>query len=447
MLEFDEAEAPESAHIKVVGVGGGGGNAVNTMITEEVNGVDFIAANTDLQALENNLAQKKIQLGQNLTEGLGAGADPEIGRDSALEDKSRIAEALEGADMVFITAGMGGGTGTGATPVIADIARDLGALTVGVVTKPFNFEGKKRYRQAQQGIELLEDCVDTLITIPNERLLAISGEETRIVDAFKRADEVLLQAVQGISDLITVGGMVNVDFADVRTIMENDHGRALMGTGRASGEDRALEAAEMAVSSPLLEDVSIEGATGILLNVTGGMNMRIHEVNEAARFIEEVADSDAHIIYGQVIDESMQDEIQMTVIATGFERSTRGDRSGDRESTPSSRGPRDERQSSNSTRRGRFLRGDESDDPVRSEPNESNSPQTQREVAERDDDLDQHQGNRADDDSRHESDESRQASLVRSSESVQPASGGLSPSEEEEMQVPTFLRNRKNQDN
>jgi cell division protein FtsZ len=446
MLEFDEAEAPESAHIKVVGVGGGGGNAINTMITEEVGGVDFIAANTDLQALENNLAKKKIQLGENLTDGLGAGADPEVGRDSALEDKGRIAEALDGSDMVFVTAGMGGGTGTGAAPVIADIARELGALTVGVVTKPFHFEGRQRHRQAQQGIELLEESVDTLVTIPNERLLAISGEETRMVDAFKRADEVLLQAVQGISDLITVGGMVNVDFADVRTIMENDRGRALMGTGTASGEDRALEAAEMAVSSPLLEDVSIEGATGILLNVTGGMNMRIHEVNEAANFIEEVADPEAHIIYGQVIDEDMHDEIQMTVIATGFERGT------------SLSPDRNERGGRESTRRGRLLRSDDNDNVQASRRDRQNTTTTTREqkqkqVAERDDDLEQ-RDRRIDDsassspsENRDGEDDSRQASFVRSSESVQPASGGLSPSEEEEMQVPTFLRNRNKQDN
>ena len=318
MLQFDDTEIPESANIKVIGVGGGGGNAVNTMIADGIGGVQFVAANTDLQALDTNMAPVKIQLGGGLTKGLGAGADPDIGRNSALEDHQRIAESLEGADMVFVTAGMGGGTGTGGAPVIANIAREMGALTVGVVTKPFHFEGRRRRRQAEEGIKNLQAAVDTLITIPNQRLLAVSGDDTTILDAFKKADEVLLQAVQGISDLITVRGLVNVDFADVRTIMRG-RGLALMGTGRAAGPTRALEAAEMAISSPLLEDVSIEGATGILINITGGYDMTLREINDAASLIEEAAHEEANIIFGNVIDEGAKDEIKITVIATGFQ--------------------------------------------------------------------------------------------------------------------------------
>jgi len=437
MLEFDDAEAPESADIKVVGVGGGGGNALNTMITEGVNGVEFIAANTDLQALGNNLAQTKIQLGESLTDGLGAGANPEIGRDSALEDQSRIADALQGADMVFVTAGMGGGTGTGATPVIADIACDVGALTVGVVTKPFDFEGRRRRRQAEQGIEHLETAADTLITIPNQRLLAIAGQDTTMIEAFKMADEVLLQAVQGISDLITVGGMVNVDFADVRTIM-NDQGRALMGTGRASGQNRAIEAAEMAVSSPLLEDVSIEGATGILMNVTGGTGMTIHEVSEAAGFIEDVADRDAHIIYGQVIDEDMRDEIEMTVIATGFEQSEQA-----RE--PRQRAAREERGSEQSGREGRQSSRDQSDRLSNPAPAEGGTEQPAAEQTDQPDPSERRRAATAESAPDEEGDEDgRRANFIRSSSgSVQEVSGGLSPREEEEMQVPTFLRNQQ----
>ncbi len=431
MLEFDDAEAPEAADIKVVGVGGGGGNALNTMITEGVNGVEFIAANTDLQALGNNLANTKIQLGESLTDGLGAGANPEIGRDSALADPGRFAEAVPGADMVFVTAGMGGGTGTGAAPVIADIACDVGALTVGVVTKPFDFEGRRRRRQAEQGIEHLQKAVDTLITIPNQRLLAIAGADTTMIEAFKMADEVLLQAVQGISDLITVGGMVNVDFADVRTIM-NDQGRALMGTGRASGQDRAIEAAEMAVSSPLLENVSIEGATGILMNVTGGTGMTIHEVSEAAGFIEDVADRDAHIIYGQVIDEEMRDEIEMTVIATGFEREDRDSEGDQRTSRRRDRGSAGKAAAGEGTGRQGAGRRSSQHDAVGSDR------KTERRRAAKADGADE------------EDDEQRRADFIRSSSSgsVQEVSGGLSPREEEEMQVPTFLRNQQsNQDN
>lgn len=322
MLQFDDAELPKSAKIKVLGVGGGGGNAINTMITEGIRSVEFIAANTDLQALENNLAPIKIQLGGGLTKGLGAGADPEKGRESALEDQARIAEVLKGADMVFVTAGMGGGTGTGAAPVIANIAREQGALTVGVVTKPFQFEGRRRMKQADEGIRNLASAVDTLIIIPNQRLLAVSGENTTMLEAFKKADEVLLHAVQGISDLITITGLVNVDFADVRTIMSGK-GLALMGTGYSSGPSRALEAAEMAISSPLLEDVSIEGATGILVNLTGGLDVTLAEVAEAIGLIEEAAHEDANIIFGNVIDENMRDEIKITVIATGFDQSLR----------------------------------------------------------------------------------------------------------------------------
>ena len=318
MIELDEHGFGD-ALIKVIGVGGGGGNAINTMIEGNIHGVEFLAANTDRQALSNNLAPIRIQLGHGLTKGLGAGANPEVGREAALEDKDQIAAALEGADMVFVTAGMGGGTGTGAAPVIASIARSLGALTVGVVTKPFFFEGNRRRRHAESGTLALREAVDTLITIPNQRLLSITEEQTSMMDAFKKADEVLLNAVQGISDLITFHGIVNVDFADVRTIM-TDQGMALMGTGRSSGARRAIEAATQAVSSPLLEDVSIDGATGILINVTGGPGMTLHEINAASMLIQEAAHDDANIIFGSVIDESMGNDIKVTVIATGFDR-------------------------------------------------------------------------------------------------------------------------------
>ncbi len=306
------------AKLKVVGVGGGGGNAVNTMVASGLKGVDFVVANTDAQALHHAKAPTRLQLGQTLTQGLGAGANPEVGRDAALEDQRLISEALGGADMVFVTAGMGGGTGTGGAPVIARAARERGALTVGIVTRPFQFEGRKRRRQAEAGIEALAAEVDTLIVIPNQRLLAISDEHTTMLDAFKMADQVLFNAVQGISDLITDHGMINVDFADVRTIM-SQKGLALMGTGRASGPNRALEAAQMAISSPLLDDISIEGATGILINFTGGMNLRIAEIEEAASLVEDAAHVDVNLIFGAVIDESMGDEIKITVIATGFD--------------------------------------------------------------------------------------------------------------------------------
>lgn len=316
MLEFEKKQEG-GARLKVVGVGGGGGNAVNTMIVSGLDGVDFISINTDTQALSANKATTKIQIGGDNTRGLGAGANPEVGRSSALEDKDGIAEELEGADMVFVTAGMGGGTGTGAAPIIADIARSLGALTVGVVTKPFTFEGKRRRRQAEEGIIELKAAVDTLITIPNQRLLAIADQDTTLLDAFKKADEVLLFAVQGISDLITTHGLINVDFADVRTIMSNQ-GMALMGTGKASGPGRSVEAATQAINSPLLEDVSVEGAMGILINVTGGPDMGLMEINEAASLVQEAADEDANIIVGSVIDERICDEVKITVIATGF---------------------------------------------------------------------------------------------------------------------------------
>src|SRR5688572_21560651 len=320
MIDFDEIETnTEAAKLKVIGVGGGGGNAIRTMIASGLKGVEFMAANTDMQALQMNPAPVKLQIGNDSTKGLGAGANPEMGRAAALEDRERIAEYLDGADMVFVTAGMGGGTGTGAAPVIAEIARSLGILTVGVVTKPFTFEGSRRRRQAEEGIANLKSVVDTLITIPNQRLLALAGEQTSMLDSFKRADEVLLNAVQGISDLITIGGLINVDFADVRTIMSG-MGRALMGTGRAVGDRRSIEAAQQAINSPLLEDVSIEGATGILINITGGPDLTLFEVNEASSLIQEAAHEEANIIFGSVIDANVKDEVRITVIATGFDK-------------------------------------------------------------------------------------------------------------------------------
>ncbi|HEX7842189.1 MAG TPA: cell division protein FtsZ [Kofleriaceae bacterium] len=314
LIEFDDVN---HAKILVIGVGGGGGNAVNTMISGNLDGVEFVVANTDMQALEANMAPHKVQLGNALTKGLGAGANPDVGRRAAEESMQQIADLISGADMVFVTAGMGGGTGTGAAPVIAQIARDCGALTVGVVTKPFGFEGNKRAKQAVLGIERLESAVDTLIVIPNNRLLALVGTQTSMVEAFRKADSVLLNAVQGISDLMTVPGLINVDFADVRTIMSG-MGRALMGTGIGTGKRRATEAAETAISSPLLEDVSIDGATGILINITGGPDLTLHEVNEASSLIQQAAHEDANIIFGSVIDPNLSEEVRITVIATGF---------------------------------------------------------------------------------------------------------------------------------
>src|SRR5690349_23509443 len=315
MIEFVDASG--AARIKVVGVGGGGGNAVNTMIAAGLPGVDFIAANTDAQALKANLAPIKMQLGEKLTRGLGAGGNPDVGKSAAQEDVERIREYLSEADMIFITAGMGGGTGTGAAPIIAKVAKELGSLTVGVVTKPFTFEGKRRMKQAEEGMKDLKASVDTLIAIPNQRLLSVAGRNSSILETFKKADDVLLQAVRGISDLITVHGLINLDFNDVRTIM-SEMGMALMGAATASGENRAVEAAQKAISSPLLEDVSIQGARGVLINITGGPDLCLHEVNEAASMIQEEAHDDANIIFGAVIDETMTDEIRITVIATGF---------------------------------------------------------------------------------------------------------------------------------
>jgi cell division protein FtsZ len=317
-IEFADETREYQARIKVVGVGGSGGNAINTMINFGLDGVEFITVNTDAQAINSNAAAIKIPIGAAVTRGLGAGADPEKGRKAALEDVTRLKEAIAGADMVFVTAGMGGGTGTGAAPVIAQLAREEGALTVGVVTKPFVFEGRQRARRAEQGIALLTEHVDTLITIPNEKLMMLGDDELTFVDAFRKADEVLFQAVKGISDLITLDGIVNVDFADVRTVM-NSMGRALMGTGCAKGEGRARLAAEQAVMSPLLDNISVDGATGVLINVVGGPDMKMKEIQEAASFIQEQAHEEANIIFGASIDESMGDALKVTVIATGFD--------------------------------------------------------------------------------------------------------------------------------
>ncbi len=317
-LKLDE-EGRTGARIKVVGVGGGGGNAVNRMVSAGFDGVEFIVANTDLQALKNNAAPHKIQIGGKLTKGLGAGADPNVGRQAALEDTEKLIEALDGADMVFVTTGLGGGTGTGAAPVIASLASELGALTIAVVTKPFKFEGKKRQVQSERGLEELRECVDTVITIPNERLLATIARTTSLTDAFTNADDVLRQAIQGISDLILVPGLINLDFADVKTIMSG-MGIAIMGTGLAEGEGRAMAAANFAISSPLLEDASVKGARGVIINVTGGSDLSLVEVSEASAIIQEAAHEDANIIFGAVVDPKMQGKVKITVIATGFDR-------------------------------------------------------------------------------------------------------------------------------
>jgi len=316
---IDDDPPITGARIKVIGVGGGGGNAVNRMIEAGIEGIEFLVANTDLQALKRSRAPIKIQLGGKLTKGLGAGADPIIGRNAALEDTEKIIEALEGADMVFVTTGLGGGTGTGAAPIIASLASELNALTVAVVTKPFHFEGKRRMHQSEQGLRELRECVDTVITIPNERLLHTVDRNMSLQDAFRLADDVLRQAVQGISDLITVPGLINLDFADVKSIMAG-MGLALMGAGRASGENRAMEATQQAISSPLLEEATIEGAKGVLINITGGPDLTLYEVNEASSIIREAADDDANIIFGAVIDETLRDEMKITVIATGFDK-------------------------------------------------------------------------------------------------------------------------------
>jgi cell division protein FtsZ len=310
-------EAQAGARIKVIGVGGGGSNAVNRMVRVGLDGVQFIVANTDLQALKHNAAPVKLQIGSKLTKGLGAGADPNVGRSAALEDTEQILQALDGADMIFVTTGLGGGTGTGAAPVIASLASELGALTVAVVTKPFKFEGKKRLLQAERGLEALRDCVDTIITIPNERLLSIIDRSTPLTDAFATADDVLRQAIQGISDLILVPGLVNLDFADVKTIMAG-MGMAMMGTGIAEGQDRAVEAARRAISSPLLEGASVNGARGVIINITGGPDLSLVEVSDASTIVQEAADEDANIIFGAVVDPALTGKIKITVIATGF---------------------------------------------------------------------------------------------------------------------------------
>ncbi|MDK2922178.1 MAG: cell division protein FtsZ [Desulfonauticus sp.] len=317
-MEFLELEMEGNAKIKVVGVGGGGGNAVNNMICSAMKGVTFIAANTDLQDLKKSKAEFKIQLGEKLTKGLGAGANPEVGREAALESADKIKEVLEGSDMVFVTAGMGGGTGTGAAPVIAEIAKEMGALTVAVVTKPFYFEGKRRIKQAEAGVNNLKKVVDSLIVIPNDRLLTLASKKASFIEMLKKADEVLYYAVKGISDLIMVPGLINLDFADVKAVM-GEMGLAMMGTGIAQGESRAREAAMKAITSPLLEDISIEGARGILMNVSCGPDIGIDEVSEAANIIHEAAHEDAKIYFGAVIDENIGDELRITVIATGIE--------------------------------------------------------------------------------------------------------------------------------
>jgi cell division protein FtsZ len=330
MFEFSEKQKPifvfedkahQEAKIKVIGVGGGGCNAINTMIAANLGGVEFVAANTDMQALTNSRAAVRLQLGEDLTKGLGAGADPIIGKSAALEDIDAIRENLEGADMVFIAAGLGGGTGTGGAPVIAEIAKGLGALTVAIVTKPFNFEGKRRRRIAEEGLKELADKVDSLIAIPNQRLLSVVERQTSFVESFKMADEVLLHALKSISDLITVPGLINLDFADVKTIM-SERGMAFMGIGIGTGEDRAKEAAKKAISSPLLEDISISGARGLLINIAGSSTMSLHEVDEAISLIQQEShdDEESNIIFGAVIDDSLGEKIQITVIATGFEQ-------------------------------------------------------------------------------------------------------------------------------
>jgi cell division protein FtsZ len=316
-FELEDATIDQRAKIKVMGMGGAGGNAVNTMIERNLSGVEFIVANTDSQDLRKSRASVKLQIGSRITKGLGVGGNPVIGKEAALEDQTKIIEALEGADMVFITAGMGGGTGTGGSPVVARAAKELGALTVGVVTKPFSFEGPKRNRQALEGIESLEKEVDTLIVIPNDRLASV--QKSGIVEAFKKADEILYQAVRGISDIIIGTGYINVDFADVKSIMGENGGKALMGTGYAEGNGRAREAAEAAITSPLLEDISIDGARGILINVTASPDFRIEELNEACSYIRERADEDVNLIFGLVLDEGLKDAVRITVIATGIQ--------------------------------------------------------------------------------------------------------------------------------
>ncbi len=348
-IELEGGDA-SPATIKVVGIGGGGSNAVNRMIAAGVRGVDYVACNTDLQALRQASAPAKLQIGSRLTKGLGAGGDPDVGRNAALEDQERLAEGLKGSDMVFLAAGLGGGTGSGAAPIIAKLAAEAGALTVAVVTKPFQFEGKKRMRQAERAARELRDHVDTLITIPNQRLLSFVEPHTPLAESFKIADDVLRQAIQGISDLINCPGEINLDFADVKKIM-SDMGRALMGTAVAEGENRAVHAAQAAISSPLLEDASIEGARGVLINITGGADLTLFEVNEAAEIIQQAADPEAEILFGCVNDERMLGSVKVTVIATGFNRAESEELQMDDEAKPRTmaRGTRPP-----------FLRGDDS---------------------------------------------------------------------------------------
>ena len=315
-LNFDEPSL-RAARMKVVGVGGAGCNAVNRMIDAGLTGVDFIAINTDVQALDTSRSTHRVQIGKTTTRGLGAGADPQVGRKAIEEDRDMVAEYLEECDMVFVTCGMGGGTGTGAAPIVAEIAKDLGALTVGVVTKPFLFEGNKRIQRAEEGLAEMKERVDTLIVIPNQRLLSVVPKGTPLIEAFRQADDVLLHATKGISDLITIPGLINLDFADVKTVM-SEMGDALMGAGVASGEERAIQAAQKAISSPLLEDISIAGALGVLVNITGGEKMTLHEVNDATTVVSEAAGDEANLIFGAVIDPRMGDELRVTVIATGF---------------------------------------------------------------------------------------------------------------------------------
>ncbi len=320
-LNFDEGSLM-AARMKVVGVGGAGCNAVNRMIAAGLSGVDFVAINTDVQALDTSKSTHRVQIGKTTTRGLGAGADPEIGRKAIEEDREIVAEILEDCDMVFVTCGMGGGTGTGAAPIVAEIAKDLGALTVAIVTKPFAFEGNKRWKRAEEGLTEMKQRVDTMIVIPNQRLLAVVPKGTPLVEAFRQADDVLLHATKGISDLITIPGLINLDFADVRTVM-SEMGDALMGAGVANGDERAIRAAQQAIASPLLEDVSIAGALGVLVNITGGPDLTLHEVNDAASVVSEAAGSEANVIFGAVIDENMRDDVRVTVIATGFRNNSR----------------------------------------------------------------------------------------------------------------------------
>ena len=321
LIEFENTEDEYSAIIKVVGVGGGGTNAVNSMVRDNIRGVEFIIANTDVQSLDKSECPGKVQIGAELTRGLGAGSNPETGRNAAEESENIIRDMLDGSDMVFITAGMGGGTGTGAAPVISRIAKETGALTVGVVTKPFPFEGKRRMKQAEEGIAELKEVVDTLIVIPNQKLLSYVGQQTSFKEAFSMVDDILKQAVCSISDLIVIPGLINLDFADVKCIM-GSMGKALMGSGTAAGENRAVEAAQKAISSPLLDEATVDGARGILINITGGENLTLMEINEASEMIQKNAHEDAHIIFGSVIDQQMEDEMRVTVIATGFDQAT-----------------------------------------------------------------------------------------------------------------------------